>query len=198
MHHDIVRSFMSKLDLWQNRIEQGNQASFCNLDSALNNSNLKSELKTQIKTHLFDLKEEFIKYFPDIDEKRKAWKFIRNPFQCEVDEIFDEAQEEFLELKFNFTVKDNLKKMEHEAFWVKYLPVYPLIFTQALRVLVMFGSTYMCEAAFSTLVAIKTKYRNKLEVEGDLQCALSGIKPRNKELVAKKQCQVSHKFVLLK
>ena len=49
MHHDIVRSFMSKLDLWQNRIEQGNPASFCNLDSALNNGNLKSELKTQIK-----------------------------------------------------------------------------------------------------------------------------------------------------
>ena len=72
MHHDIVRSFMSKLDLWQNRIEQDNPTSFCNLDSALNNGNLKSELKTQIKTHLFDLKEQFIKYFPDIDEKREA------------------------------------------------------------------------------------------------------------------------------
>ena len=47
MHHDIVQSFMSKLDLWQNQIEQGNPASFCNLDSALNNCNLKSELKTQ-------------------------------------------------------------------------------------------------------------------------------------------------------
>ena len=79
MHHDIVRFFMSKLDLWQNRIEQGNPESFCNLDSAPNNGNLKSELKTQIKTHLFDLKEELIKYFSDIDEKRKAWKFIRHP-----------------------------------------------------------------------------------------------------------------------
>ena len=192
LHYDIVRSFMSKLDLWQNRIEQGNPASFCNLDSALNSGNLKSELKRQIKTHLFNLKEEFIKYFPDIDEKREAWKFIRNPFQCEVDEIFDEAQEEFLELKFNSTAKDNFKELELEAFWLKCLPVYPLISTQALRVLVMFGSTYLCEAAFSSLVAIKTKYRNKLEVEGDLRCALSGIKPRIKELVAKKQCQVSH------
>ena len=119
MHYDIVRSFMSKLDLWQSRIEQGNPASFCNLDSALNNGNFKSELKTQIKTHLFDLKEEFIKYFPDIDEKREAWKFIRNPFQCEVDEIFVEAQEEFLELKFNSTAKDNFKELELEAFWLK-------------------------------------------------------------------------------
>ena len=171
---------MSKLDIWHNRIEQGNPASFCNLDSALNSGNLKSELKRQIKTHLFNLKEEFIKYFPDIDEKREAWKFIRNPFQCEADEIFDEAQEEFLELKFNSTAKDNFKELELEAFWLKCLPVYLLISTQALRVLVMFGSTYLCEAAFSSLVAIKTKYRNKLEVKGDLRCALSGIKPRTR------------------
>ena len=54
----------------------------------------------------------------------------------------------------------------------------------------MFGSTYHCEAAFFTIVAIKTKYRNKLEVKGDLRCALLGIKPRIKQLVAKKQCQV--------
>ena len=73
-----------------------------------------------------------------------------------------------------------------------YLPVHPLISIQALCVLVMFGSTYLCEAAFSTLVAIKTKYRNKLEVEGDLRCALSGIKPRINELFSKKQCEVSH------
>ena len=105
---------------------------------------------------------------------------------------FDEAQEEFLELKFKSTAKDNFKEQELEAFWLKYLPVYPLISTQALRVLVMFGSTYLCEAAFYTLVAIKTKYRNKLEVEGDLRCALSVIKPRINELVSKKQCQVSH------
>ena len=73
---------MSKFDLWKNRIEQGNPASFSSLDSALANRNLESELKTQIKTYLFDLKEEFIKYFPDIDKKRETWKFIRNQFQC--------------------------------------------------------------------------------------------------------------------
>ena len=95
-HHDVVRSFMSKLDLWRYRIEQRNPTSFCNLDSALNNGNLKSELKTQIKTYLFDFKEEFIKCFSDIDEKREAWKFIRNPFQCEVDEFLMKLKKSFL------------------------------------------------------------------------------------------------------
>uniref|UniRef100_A0A0L8I895 BED-type domain-containing protein n=1 Tax=Octopus bimaculoides TaxID=37653 RepID=A0A0L8I895_OCTBM len=54
----------------------------------------------------------------------------------------------------------------------------------------MFGSTYLCAAAFSIVVAVKTKYRNRLNVERDIRCALSDIQPCMKDLVAKKQCQV--------
>ena len=192
MHHDTIRTFMAKLDLWKSRIQQGNTASFRNLDSGLAHDNLDSELKTHIITHLSSLKAEFIKYFPDIDEKRESWKFIRNPFQCELADVAEEVQEEFLELKFNSTAKDEFNNLDLETFWIKYHSVYPLISHQALRVLTMFGSTYLCETAFSTLTAIKTKYRNRLEVEDDLRCALSNIEPRIQDLVAKKQCQVSH------
>ena len=80
-------------------------------------------------------------------------------------DIFDEAQEKFLELKFDSTAKDSLKELDLEALWAKYIPVCPLVLTPALRILIMFGSTYLFEAAFSALVAIKTKYRNKLHVE---------------------------------
>ncbi|XP_076053707.1 zinc finger BED domain-containing protein 5-like [Oratosquilla oratoria] len=103
VHHDTIRTFMAKLDLWKCRILQGNVASFRNLDTALADSYLDSELKEQIITHLSDLKSEFVRYFPDIDDKREAWKFIRNPFQCE-----------------------DFKDMDLETFWVKYLHVYPL------------------------------------------------------------------------
>ncbi|XP_076062515.1 protein FAM200A-like [Oratosquilla oratoria] len=91
-----------------------------------------------------------------------------NPFQCEVADVADEVQEEFLELMFNSTAKKDFKDLNLETFWVKCLPVYPLISHLAPRILVMFGSTYLCETAFSTLVAIMTKYRNRLNVEGDL------------------------------
>ncbi|KAG7163221.1 Zinc finger BED domain-containing protein 5-like 24, partial [Homarus americanus] len=117
MHHDTIRTFMAKLDLWKCRIQQGNTASFSNLDSALIHGNLDSELKKQIITHLTDLKTEFIRYFPEIDEKREAWKFIRNPFQCEVADVSDEVQEEFLELKFNSTAKEDFKELDLETFW---------------------------------------------------------------------------------
>ena len=111
---------------------------------------------------------------------------------CEEADISDEVQEEFLELKFNSSTEEDFKKLYLETFWVTYLPVYHLISHQALRSLTMFGSTYLCEAAFSTLVVVKTKYRNKPNIEGDLRCALSGIRPRIQDLEAKKQCQVSH------
>ncbi|KAK3880449.1 hypothetical protein Pcinc_015051 [Petrolisthes cinctipes] len=89
MHHDIIRAFMAKFDLLKCRIQQGNRASFRNLDSALAHSNLDSELEKQIITHLSDLKAEFINYFPDIDDKHEAWKFIRNPFLSEVAGVAD-------------------------------------------------------------------------------------------------------------
>ncbi|KAG7164906.1 Zinc finger BED domain-containing protein 5-like 18 [Homarus americanus] len=116
MHHDTIRTFMAKLDLWKCRIQQGNTASFSNLDSALIHGNLDSELKKQIITHLTDLKTEFIRYFPEIDEKLETWKFIRNPFQCEVADVSDEVQEEFLELKFNSTAKEDFKELDLETF----------------------------------------------------------------------------------
>ena len=56
MHHDIVQSFIFKVDLWQNQMKQGNPASCFNLNSVFNKGNLKSELKKQINTHLFDLR----------------------------------------------------------------------------------------------------------------------------------------------
>ena len=48
---------------------------------------------------------------------------------------------------------------------------------------------------FVTPVAAKTKYRNKLRVQGGFGWALTGIKPRIKDLVVKSQCQLFHQFV---
>ncbi|XP_068233465.1 zinc finger BED domain-containing protein 5-like [Palaemon carinicauda] len=163
MHHDTIRALKAKLDLWKCRVQQGNAASFRNLDSGLSDSNLDSELKRQIITHLSDLKVKFIRYIPDIDDKCEAWKFTRNPFPCEVADVADEVQEEFLELKFNSTAEENFKDMDMGTFWVKYLPVYPLKSHQALWILTIFGSTYLCETAFSTSIAMKNQVQKPPE-----------------------------------
>ena len=48
----------------------------------------------------------------------------------------------------------------------------------ALRLLLPFVLTYLCESGFSTMLLIKTAHRNRLELEDDIRCALSEIFPR--------------------
>ena len=58
--------------------------------------------------------------------------------------------------------------------------------------LLPFGSTYLCETAFSALVAMKTESRNTMNVENDLICSLSCIEPQISLLAKNKQSQASH------
>ncbi|VVC42322.1 Hypothetical protein CINCED_3A018866 [Cinara cedri] len=56
-----------------------------------------------------------------------------------------------------------------EEFWIKCQPIYPEISNEALKVLVQFSSTFLCESGFSSLVVIKTKHRHGWDVESDLR-----------------------------
>ena len=63
---------------------------------------------------------------------------------------------------------------------------------KALHILIPCMSKYLREAGFSTLLQIKTKQRNRLNVEDDQRCALSQTIPRIQQLSDHKQTQVLH------
>ena len=69
---------------------------------------------------------------------------------------------------------------------------YPELAKRALEALIPFPMTYLCEVAMSSLVNIKTMYRNRLRVANDMRIALSNISPRIDEFVSKRQEQRSH------
>ena len=62
----------------------------------------------------------------------------------------------------------------------------------ALKVLIPFATTCECEAAFSTLLHFKTKYRNRLNVTNDMRVARCKTNPKMDELIAAKQAHPSH------
>ena len=72
-----------------------------------------------------------------------------------------------------------------------------------MKLLLPFSTTYLCESGFSAALAIKTKTRNKLELEDDMRRSLSTIEPRISTLV-RTVCKVrehvctSAKFTLTK
>ena len=77
------------------------------------------------------------------------------------------------------------------AFWVNAKWEYPEIAVKALKTLLPFPTTYLCEAGFSTMAVTKTKLRNRLDISNTLRVSLSNITPRWDILAAGKQAQSS-------
>ncbi|XP_068222231.1 protein FAM200A-like [Palaemon carinicauda] len=191
LFHTNVR-WLSKVTR-KRHIQKKNTSSFPRLIEILNEKSFSDSLKTVIKDHLQGLENEFQRYFPNIGERSFVFNLARDPFSLEVDDIPEDLQEQFLELKSISVAKDDHTSLGMEKFWIKYLSVYQKVSQRILQVIVPFSSTYLCEAGFSALVGIKTKKRNKLDVASDLRFTLSQTPPNIPRLVAlKSQYHPSH------
>ena len=104
----------------------------------------------------------------------------------------NDTQEEFLNLINDSGAKAMFSMMTLPQFWFSMSNTYPLVSEIAIKALLPFPSTYLCETGFSSLLTIKTKNRNRLDVQHDLRCCLSKTEPRISQLVEKKQLQPSH------
>ncbi|XP_063872067.1 LOW QUALITY PROTEIN: protein FAM200C-like [Scylla paramamosain] len=163
---------------------------------AINNLNLKLQGRnTNIIAHS-DVIRAFTKKIHLWKRKVQVGNFSSfshlNELFTDVELLLESLQEEAINLKCDSSAKRDFETMKLEEFWVKYLPMYPKVGEEALRVILPFSSTYLCEAGFSALVVLKTKQRNRLDVENDLSCALSSFNPRISDLVRKKQQHPSH------
>ena len=92
-------------------------------------------------------------------------KVARNPFVCKVEDVPEAIQEHCKELTNDSFAKDEFHTCNLEEFWVKIQHCYPRLGIHAQNILVPFSSTYMCEWGSSALLTIKSKARNRLDVE---------------------------------
>ncbi|CAH1983112.1 unnamed protein product [Acanthoscelides obtectus] len=85
-------------------------------------------------------------------------------------------------MKADSSMKYGFHLLTLEKFWIKGLPINSTLASFALRIL----------TGFSALALIKTKQRNRLDVDSDLMIALAKTEPRINQLVQNMQSQVSH------
>ena len=186
---DALKAFMSKLENWKRKVNTKNVAMFEKLTSILDNYGedkvLPQFAKNEILLHLTALENEFSKYFPELSDDE--FDLVRNPFKLSVERVPDDLQDEFLELKTDSEVRDMFDEKSITEFWPLMCESYPKVSEIAIRALLPFVSTYLCESGFSTLLQMKTKQRSRLEVENDLRCALSSTPPNISELAKNKQ-----------
>ncbi|XP_075223867.1 SCAN domain-containing protein 3-like [Lycorma delicatula] len=70
---------------------------------------------------------------------------------------------------------------------------YPILLSVALKLYSCFGSTFLCEVAFSSINIIKNKYRSSLtDSHLDDTLTYSSYTPDFPQLAASMQCQISH------
>ena len=89
-------------------------------------------------------------------------------------------------------IKTELDSMYLATFWCAQLEMFPQLEKSALKILVLFATTYLCEIGFSTPVSINTKPRNRLDPGDDMGVAITEKEPRFKLIIERMQQQKSH------
>ena len=81
--------------------------------------------------------------------------------------------------------------MDLDAFWIGIVKSHPSIGKKVVGLILPFPTSYLCEAGFSAVAALKSKYRNRLDVGPEVRAAISQLEPRF-DLCGSHQAQGSH------
>ena len=133
--------------------------------------------------------------FKEIDlctEREHNW--IRNPFVENANapqEFTSLESKQFIDLSSDLTLKSIYNLNSLTSFWVKGEPEFPLVGSKALIVAVPFATSYLCKAGSSAVAVIKSKYRNKIDIERDMCVAISNIAPRFNKTCIEQQAHCS-------
>ena len=191
---DKINSTVRKLQLRLGDIEKNNLAAFpllCEFISE-NDLHIDSQLKLDIAQHCQQLIEKFHLYFP---KNYEEFGWIRFPFSTTVDLPDDFSTHEkdfFSDLSCGGRLKNKFEASILSSFWLHCQSDFPKISTRATKFLLPFCTSYLCERGFSAMLAIKSKYRSRLELEPNLRLNLTKIHINIDELVAQKQAHPSH------
>ncbi|KAL4108255.1 hypothetical protein QTP88_018486 [Uroleucon formosanum] len=198
--HDKIKGFMKKLTLWQSNIEKQNYDCFETFQTFITENNIKvaDDIISHISLHLISLKDNFNFYFLEEMKKYEQNSWVVNPFQKSISTgISTKADEELIDLSENSSLKLQFSRNNVIQFWLSSQQIFPILSTEAIKILLPFSSSYMCEVGFSAMVGIKNKHRNKLKLSNSLQVQietyvklrstnkLQNLKSKNKETFTK-------------
>ncbi|GAA6094463.1 SCAN domain-containing protein 3-like [Tachysurus ichikawai] len=200
-----VRSFQRKLEVFKEDL-QGDCAHFPAVQEQVQGQRGVSSFVDFIDK----LTVNFSNHFDSFSFGQQRTMFIQNPFLItdvrglskEVTQHFKwvnagSLQMQLVDLQADVALKEHFLRTDPSTFWLQITTetAFPGLRKVALYIRTMFGSTYNCEAAFSTMNIIKTKYCSKLTNEHLHVCmraALTPFKPRFKILPSQARAQFSH------
>uniref|UniRef100_A0A8C7WUB4 Zinc finger BED domain-containing protein 5 n=1 Tax=Oryzias sinensis TaxID=183150 RepID=A0A8C7WUB4_9TELE len=164
---DKITSFTRKLEMWEQRVTEGNIDLFENLKSFIAVNKLQNTVIPCMKAHISALQKYFQKYFPVQDPTQYDW--IRDPFSATPPAEFSTTKnEQFIDVTSDSTMRLEFQSKTLAAFWIGVEKDFPLLGKRALATLLPFATSYLCEIGFNAVASIKTQHRSKLDIENEL------------------------------
>jgi len=205
-----VKCFSRKIDLLCDDIES-ERLHFPSLCSVCDNS--EGIDISQFIIFLKKLKFEFQDRFSDFKKIENVVQILNNCFSLdpkgnwtsEAAIMFNSnkaaLQMELIDLQEDLVLKEKFTEVPNtlqcDQFWIKYVcsSQYPELKTLATKLCTMFGSTYMCETAFSKMHFIKSNFRSRLtdeHLKDFMKISCTNFTPNIKKIVQTKKCHFSH------
>ena len=156
-----ITAFTKKLNLWKSRIDDNVVDMFPVLCDYIENKPLiRTDLIfSDIQQHLELLSNHFTKYF--LKETFENFDWILNPFLVDKTDLLGREAE----LSSDRSLMMSFNEKARASFWLSVADDNPLLSQKAIKMLLPFATTYLCETAFSVLTNMKTKYRSRLAME---------------------------------
>ncbi|XP_023214246.1 SCAN domain-containing protein 3-like [Centruroides sculpturatus] len=154
-----VAAFKAKLELWGWCMNRGILDMFQTLVGILGETEPEHSFSQLVHDHLSLLLKEYERYFPTTKDPRTGKEWIGDPCVNKPGKSRMSVQEEdqLLEIENNSSLKTTFKTTSLLVFWIKVMAEYPEIANIALKSLLPFPTSYLCEAGFSAVTATKTK-----------------------------------------
>ena len=188
-----IKFFQVKLVLFSRQLKEQNFAHFQTLKTQMVFLQCARKYSKQISS----LKEEFSRRFSDFQALEDQFVLLTTPFSYDIDKASTDLQLELIDLQNDNIIKENFKDMDLQTFYASLKKdKFPNIQHFAMKMFVLFASTYICEQTFSCMNINKSKYRSQLtdtNLDSILRISTSTLTPNYEKLV--KDClqlQKSH------
>lgn len=181
----------------KNHLQQRNFFYFTQLTALIDSCEIQVDnIPITLFSGVFDtVLQDFADRFQDFQKISQTLRLVAFPHLVETESAPLHLQMELIELKSNEQLVTKFKCEENLLDTWKSALDYPMLRELARETLVLFGSTYVCESAFSQLKYLKNEYRTRLldgNLESQLRLMVSHEVPNFASLSARMQNQGSH------
>lgn len=193
--YEAVKAFEIKLSIFVAHLQEHKLDHFprCKEANLEGNTSFKFD---RYKELVASLLLEFKRRFNDFRSNETAIRLFGSPYLVSADNVPAHFQMELVELQSDSFMKQKFMEGDLVNFYSLLTPTtYPALRTNALKMMSLFGSTFICEQTFSRMKLSKSVHRASLtdsHLHDILRISVSAFEANVDELSSGKQAQVSH------